>query len=202
MSNERLGYLILGIILAAAVVYFALSMQQQKETTDNLSGTGASVGETSLPSETSLDAILSQLPTTEQNRFDAEAIDWVRYTDGIDAFTVERPRGWEVKDEPHPSYPFARRIVLSEGVVAFAIYPKGEFDVGMPAREPLVSTLTLSGQPATMREWSLPDGSWLALVTLDTVPKNGFRIELSSLQASSAQKYLLLEMLNRFTFLE
>lgn len=202
MSNERLGYLILGIILAAAVIYFVLSMQQQKETTDNLSPAEASVGETSLPSETSLEALLSQLPTTEQNRFNPDTVDWVRYTDGIDAFTVERPRGWEVKDEPHPSNPSARRIVLSEGVVAFAIYPKGEFDVGMPDREPLVSTLTLSNEPATMREWSLPDGSWLALVTLDAVPKNGFRIEVSSLQASSAQKQLLLEMLQRFTFLE
>jgi len=203
MSQERLGYLVLGIVLAAAVVYGFLSLHQESSSTAPMSlrTTETDKGEAS-SLESDLDTILRSLPTTEQNAFDPDTIDWVGYTDGQDRFSVPRPRGWEIADASLPERPQFRRIVLSEGIAAFAVYPNGEFDIGLPLRDPSVSTRLISGQLAMMREWSLPDGSWFAVVTLDAEPKNGFRIELSTLQPNPIARAILKEMLKRFTFLE
>lgn len=202
MSHERLGYLVLGIVLAAAVAYGVLALRQTPATAPgDLLGTEVDKGEAS-PSESNLDEILRLLPTTEQSAFDPEKIEWIGYTDSIDRFAVVRPRGWDVSESSHAMYPEARRVVLSEGMAAFAVYPRGEFDVGLPSREATETKILLSGRPATMRAWNLPDGSWLAVVVLDAQPKNGFRIELSTLQPNPTARAILREMLNRFTFLE
>ena len=201
MSNERKGYLVLGIVLAVAVVYGLLSFQQSKNSTEPSPSTEVGVGETALPSQ-DLDTILDQLPTTERADFDPESIEWVNYTDGQDRFYVQRPAGWEVSDTVHAKKTENRRIFISEGIAGFAVYPKGEFDFGLPFTAPMETALTLSDRPATMREWFLPDGSWLAVVTLDSQPKNGFRIELTVLQVNDVPRQVLKEMLNRFWFLD
>lgn len=205
MSHERLGYLVLGIVLAAAATYFVLALkddEQRVAAPGDPTETEVSEGETQLPSPVDLDDILSQLPSTERNTFNPETTDWVGYTDGQDNFSVQRPRGWEVSESSAAGKPEFRRIVLSEGMAAFAVFPRGEFDVGLPSVTPIVTKLTLSNQPATMREWSLPDGSWLAVVTLDAQPKNGFRIELSTLNSSLASRAILKEMVTRFHFID
>jgi len=205
MSHERLGYLVLGIVLAAAVLYAFLALRStepQETAPADPTETEVSRGETQLPSQVDLDNILSELPTTERNFFDPESTDWVGYADGQDGFVVQRPRGWEVSESSLEDNASVRRIVVSEGLVAFVVFPKGEFDVGLPTRAPTITKLSLSGEPATMQEWSLPDGSWLAIVTHDSQPKNGFRIELSTLNSSPTSRAILKEMLNRFLFLE
>ncbi len=202
MSHERLGYLVLGIVLAAAVAYGVLALRQTPATApEDSKETQMDKGETSL-SQSNLNDLLRALPSTEVSAFDPDTIEWVGYSDGMDGFTVQRPRGWEVADVALEGRPQFRRIVLSEGMAAFAVYPRGEFDVGLPLREPVETKLFLSGRPATLREWNLPDGSWLAIVVLNAQPKNGFRIELSTLQPNSTARAILKEMVSRFVFLE
>jgi hypothetical protein len=202
MSHERLGYLVLGIVLAAAAIYFVLAfhdVEQRKAALNDPTGTEVE-GEAQLPSPVDLDDILSQLPSVEQNSFDPETTDWVGYSDGQDHFFVQRPRGWEVDESSLLGQPEYRRIVLSEGMAAFAVFPKGEFDVGLPLSVSSITKLSISGEPATMNEWTLPDGSWLAVVTLDVQPKNGFRIELSTLNSNPTARAILKEMIHRFQF--
>ena len=200
MSHERLGYLVLGIVLAAAVAYGVLALRQAPATApEDSPETRMDKGEASL-SPSNLDDLLRALPSTEASAFDPEKIEWVGYSDGTDGFTVQRPREWEIADAALEGRPQFRRVVLSEGMAAFAIYPRGEFDVGLPSSVSAETKILLSGRPATLREWNLPDGSWLAVIVLDAQPKNGFRIELSTLQPNLTARAILKEMLNRFSF--
>ena len=204
MSHERLGYLVLGIVLAAAVLYAFLALRSTDKSTAPIIDpieTEVGRGETQPPSQEDLDKILSELSTTEQSSFDPDTTDWVGYSDGQDGFVAQRPRGWSVNESSLVGDANTRRIIISEGAAAFAVFPKGEFDVGLPTRTPTITKLSLAGEPATMHEWSLPDGSWLAIVTHDSQPKNGFRIELSTLNSSLTSRAILKEMLNRFSFL-
>jgi hypothetical protein len=200
MSNERIGYLLLGIILAAAVLYGFLSFVGVRTEPKFSSQAEPSEGETPFPPGDELDAILRSLPTSERPVFDPALVEWVSYSDGTDHFFLERPRGWDITETASPSRPEARRITVSEGQAAFAIYPQGEFDYGLPDRNPMETALELDGRASTMREWALPDGSWLAVVTLNDKPKGGFRIELTVLNPSVVSQKILREMLARFRF--
>lgn len=199
--QQPLGHLVLGMILAAAVFGFAWKgFHAPKAAPANSVSTETLKGETSL-STTDLDAILRSLPKADENAFDPTVVDWVGYTDGQDRFALERPRDWEIADVTLPGHPQFRRIVFSHGTAAFAVYPKGEFDVGLPQRSSVDTAFLLDGHSATLREWSLPDGSWLGVVTLDAVPRGGFRLELTLLDPDPLTRQLLKEMLRRFHFL-
>lgn len=200
MSPERIGYLLLGLTLAAAVLYGLFELRARTNTQPS-SQAESREGETPLPPGDELDRILASLPSSERSTFDPASIEWVPYTDGTDKFFLERPRGWEITETAHATYPEARRITVVEGQAAFTIYPRGEFDYGLPARPSASTAVAVSGRPATLREWNLPDGSWLAVATLDEQPTEGFRIELSVLNPSLVSQQILREMLSRFQLL-
>lgn len=201
VSHKTLGHLVLGMILAAAVFGMAWKGFRVSKTAPKDSVSEETHKGESFSSTTDLDAILRSLPRVDENASDLTEVDWVSYTDGQDRFALQRPRDWEIADVTLPGRPQFRQIVVSQGVGALAIYPKGEFDIGLPSRSSVDTAIILGGQPATMREWHLPDGSWFAIVTLDAVPVNGFRIELSILQPDPIIRNVLQEMLNRFQFL-
>lgn len=178
-----MGYLILGIVLAVAVLYAAFSFRAMDRVSPSVSSE-ANTGEISLSTNTDIDTI-----------------DWVPYTDGQDNFAIERPSGWEVTDIALPDKPEYRRISFSSGMAGLSVFPRGEFDVGLPMQTSVRTPMTISGQPATMQEWDLPDGSWLAIVTLDEKPKGEFRMELSILRPDLVARATLKEMVKRFVFL-
>lgn len=111
------------------------------------------------------DSDLSQIPVG-----DIGTANWQTYVNKNINFNINYPKDWTYKEGLEFDYAF--HVFFSEGSSEFGILPKGELDHELPKDKPTEKNITIDGNNAIRKDWTLDNDNVLIVINFSSYPSS------------------------------